>query len=68
MPLLHRMAQTLSHRGKQRLTSHCSSYGSIAYHPRFEAAQRQRLGAGLYRDGEQVIALAGYLTNADGYP
>jgi asparagine synthase (glutamine-hydrolysing) len=63
--LLQRMAHVLSHRGKRCLVSQCSPYGSMGYRPRFEAAACQRLGAGLYHDGEQVIALAGYLTNAD---
>ena len=59
--LLQRMATVLSHRGKRQLVSHSTSYGSMGYRPQFELAQRQTMGAGLYRDGKQVIALAGYL-------
>lgn len=63
--LLQRMAHVLLHRGKRCLVSQSSPYGSVGYRPRFGPAARQRLGAGLYHEGEQVIALAGYLTNAD---
>lgn len=64
-PLLQRMATVLSHRGNRQLMSHSTPYGSMGYRPQFELAQCQTMGAGLYREGEQVIALAGYLTQAD---
>jgi asparagine synthase (glutamine-hydrolysing) len=63
--LLRRMDDTLRHRGDAGLACGTHQYSSIAYRPRFEAGVGQQLGAGIYSEGEQTIALAGYLTNAN---
>lgn len=62
---LQRMAMALQHRGAQARCSDVDVGGSIGYSARFEALVRERYGAGLYRAGEQAIALAGYLTNTE---
>ena len=62
--LLRRMSATLAHRG-ERGASHSEHPrdGTVACRGLWEDPVARKLGSGLCVDGDQAIALAGYLTN-----
>ena len=63
-----RMGDALRHRGNGSCFTDTGDSATRIYTARFDERERRRLGAGLYTDGDQTIALAGALHTASPEP
>ncbi|MCP4214137.1 MAG: hypothetical protein GY765_05750 [bacterium] len=59
--LLQSMGQTLTHRGGKGYFCHEGKRASLGYLAGFDETELLETGAGLYAEGEQAIAVAGYV-------
>lgn len=62
--LLGKMEQELKHRGTSTLVKELKD-ASVAYRPQLEEKEASRVGCGIYRQEQNLIAIAGYIINLD---
>jgi asparagine synthase (glutamine-hydrolysing) len=60
------MDRVLDHRGSLGRAARAAPQGTLGYRIRFAEAEQARAGAGLHENGDQAIALAGYLISEHG--